>query len=120
MGNEGFRLFDYETGRTWLRVVPDYIQFMGKALATNYSAPPLVTDLNNIELGGTYYARRDAKGAPYPNASSCVVTQYNITYSLKDEGTTAFQTAVPFARSANYKMKRRTYAQGKWSQWFDV
>ena len=120
MGTEGFRMFDYDTGRTWFRVLPDFMQFMGKALAVNYSAPPLVTDLNNIELGGTYYAQRSAKGSPYPNASSCVVTQYNITYSLKDDDTTAFQFAVPFARSQNVRMKRRTYAQGAWSQWFDV
>ena len=120
MGTEGFRMFDYDTGRTWFRVLPDFMQFMGKALATNYSAPPLVTDLNNIELGGTYYAQRSAKGSPYPNASSCVVTQYNITYSLKDDDVTAFQFAVPFARTQNVRMKRRTYAEGKWSQWFDV
>lgn len=120
MGTEGFRMFDYDTGRTWFRVLPDFMQFMGKALATNYSAPPLVTDLNNIELGGTYYAQRSAKGSPYPNASSCVVTQYNITYSLKDDDTTAFQFAVPFARSQNVRMKRRTYAQGAWSSWVDV
>ena len=120
MGTEGFRMFDYDTGRTWFRVLPDFMQFMGRALAVNYSAPPHVTDLNNIELGGTYYAQRSAKGSPYPNASSCVVTQYNITYSLKDEETTAFQFAVPFARTQNVRMKRRTYAQGKWSQWFDV
>ena len=120
MGTEGFRMFDYDTGRTWFRVLPDFMQFMGRALAVNYSAPPHVTDLNNIELGGTYYAQRSAKGSPYPNASSCVVTQYNITYSLKDDDTTAFQFAVPFARSQNVRMKRRTYAQGAWSQWFDV
>lgn len=120
MGTEGFRMFDYDTGRTWFRVLPDFMQFMGKALAVNYSAPPLVTDLNNIELGGTYYAQRSAKGSPYPNASSCVVTQYNITYSLKDDDTTAFQFAVPFARSQNVRMKRRTYAQGAWSSWVDV
>jgi len=120
MGTEGFRMFDYDTSSTWLKVVPDYIQFMGKALATNYSAPPNVTDLNNIELGGTYHATSKAKGSPYPNTSSCVVTQYNITYSLKDDDTTAFQFAVPFARSQNVRMKRRTYAQGAWSQWFDV
>ena len=120
MGTEGFRMFDYDTGRTWFRVLPDFMQFMGKALAVNYSAPPHVTDLNNIELGGTYYAQRSAKGSPYPNASSCVVTQYNITYSLKDDDTTAFQVAVPFARTQNVRMKRRTYAEGKWSQWFDV
>lgn len=120
MGTEGFRMFDYDTGRTWFRVLPDFMQFMGKALATNYSAPPLVTDLNNIELGGTYYAQRSAKGSPYPNTSSCVVTQYNITYSLKDDDTTAFQFAVPFARSQNVRMKRRTYAQGAWSSWVDV
>ena len=120
MGTEGFRMFDYDTGRTWFRVSPDFMQFMGRALAVNYSAPPHVTDLNNIELGGTYYAQRSAKGSPYPNASSCVVTQYNITYSLKDDDTTAFQFAVPFARSQNVRMKRRTYAQGAWSQWFDV
>ena len=120
MGTEGFRMFDYDTGRTWFRVLPDFMQFMGRALAVNYSAPPHVTDLNNIELGGTYYAQRSAKGSPYPNASSCVVTQYNITYSLKDDDTTAFQFAIPFARSQNVRMKRRTYAQGAWSSWFDV
>ena len=120
MGTEGFRMFDYDTGRTWFRVLPDFMQFMGRALAVNYSAPPHVTDLNNIELGGTYYAQRSAKGSPYPNASSCVVTQYNITYSLKEDDTTAFQFAVPFARSQNVRMKRRTYAQGAWSSWVDV
>src|SRR5699024_10033662 len=116
---EGFRMFDYDTGRTWFRVLPDFMQFMGRALAVNYSAPPHVTDLNNIELGGTYYAQRSAKGSPYPNASSCVVTQYNITYSLKDHDKTALQFAVRFARSKNVRMKRRTYERGVWSQCFD-
>ncbi|MBO1209148.1 phosphodiester glycosidase family protein [Mammaliicoccus sciuri] len=120
MGNEGFRLFDYETSSTWLRIVPEYIQFMGKALAVNYSAPPTVTDLNNIELGGAYHAAANAKGSPYPNVSSCIVTQYNVTYSLKNDDVTSFQMAIPFARSSTYKMKRRVYAQGAWSQWFDV
>ena len=120
MGTEGFRMFDYDTSTTQFRVSGKYLQYMGKALATNYSAPPQVTDLNNIELGGTYRADRDAKGSPYPKKSSCIVTQYNITYSLKDEGVTAFQEAVPFARSQSFRKKRRTYAEGKWSDWFDV
>lgn len=120
MGTEGFRFWDYDLGMTLFRITEDYLQFKNKALATNFSAPPSVSDLNNIELGGTYHAPRTAKGSPYPNESSCVVTQYNITYSLKDEDTTAFQVATPFARSQAVRMKRRTYAQGKWSQWFDV
>src|SRR5699024_362605 len=93
MGTEGFRFWDYDLGMTLFRITEDYLQFKNKALATNFSAPPSVSDLNNIELGGTYHAPRTAKGSPYPNESSCVVTQYNITYSLKDEDTTAFQVA---------------------------
>lgn len=120
MTEESFRFWDYDTGRTWFRVTDDSMQLHNRELADNFSAPRSVTDCNNLQRGGTYHVPSSAKGSPYPNASSSIVTQYNVTYSDFDDAATAFQTAVPFARSVNYKMKRRTYAEGKWSQWFDV
>ena len=116
----GFRFWDYDTGRTWFRVTEDSMQLHNRELADNFSAPRSVKDCDNLQRGGTYHVPRNAKGSPYPNASSAIVTQYNVTYADFDNATTAFQTAVPFARSENHKMKRRTYAEGKWSQWFNV
>ena len=115
-----FRFWDYDTSRTWFRVTEDAMQLHNRELADNFSAPRSVKDCNNLQRGGTYHVPKNAKGSPYPNQSSSIVTQYNVTYASFDDATTAFQTAVPFARSANYSMKRRTYAEGKWSQWYDV
>lgn len=115
-----FRFWDYDTSRTWFRVTDDSMQLHNRELADNFSAPRSVKDCNNLQRGGTYHVPKNAKGSPYPNQSSSIVTQYNVTYASFDDATTAFQTAVPFARSANYSMKRRTYAEGKWSQWYDV
>ena len=115
-----FRFWDYDTSRTWFRVTDDSMQLHNRELADNFSAPRSVKDCNNLQRGGTYHVPKNAKGSPYPNQSSSIVTQYNVTYASFDDATTAFQTAVPFARSANYSMKRRTYAEGAWSQWFDV
>ena len=115
-----FRFWDYDTGRTWFRVTEDAMQLHNRELADNFSAPRSVKDCNNLQRGGTYHVPSNAKGSPYPNQSSSIVTQYNVTYADFDDAATAFQTAIPFARSANYRMKRRTFAEGKWSQWFDV
>ncbi|MEX5651210.1 phosphodiester glycosidase family protein [Staphylococcus cohnii species complex 1658] len=115
-----FRFWDYDTSRTWFRVTDDSMQLHNRELADNFSAPRSVKDCNNLQRGGTYHVPKNAKGSPYPNSSSAIVTQYNVTYASFDDATTAFQTAVPFARSTNYSMKRRTYAEGKWSQWYDV
>ena len=120
MEPNGFRFWDYDTGRTWFRVTEDGMQLHNRQLADNYSAPKSVKDCNNLSRGGSYHVPSNAKGSPYPNYSSAIVTQYNVTYADFDDATTAFQTAVPFARSENYKMKRRTYAEGKWSQWFNI
>ncbi|HLR19108.1 MAG TPA: phosphodiester glycosidase family protein [Staphylococcus sp.] len=120
MEPNGFRFWDYDTGRTWFRVTEDGMQLHNRQLADNYSAPRSVKDCNNLSRGGSYHVPSNAKGSPYPNSSSAIVTQYNVTYADFDDAATAFQTAVPFARSENYKMKRRTYAEGKWSQWFNV
>lgn len=115
-----FRFWDYDTSRTWLRVTEDAMQLHNRELADNFSAPRSVKDCNSLQRGGTYHVPKNAKGSPYPNASSAIVTQYNVTYASFDDAATSFQTAVPFARSQNYRMKRRTYAEGKWSQWYDV
>lgn len=115
-----FRFWDYDTSRTWFRVTEDAMQLHNRELADNFSAPRSVKDCNNLQRGGSYHVPKTAKGSPYPNASSAIVTQYNVTYADFDDAATAFQTAVPFARSNNYRMKRRTYAEGKWSQWYDV
>ncbi len=115
-----FRFWDYDTSRTWFRVTEDAMQLHNRELADNFSAPRSVKDCNNLQRGGTYHVPKNAKGSPYPNASSAIVTQYNVTYASFDDAATSFQTAVPFARSQNYRMKRRTYAEGKWSQWYDV
>ena len=115
-----FRFWDYDTSRTWFRVTEDAMQLHNRELADNFSAPRSVKDCNDLQRGGTYHVPKNAKGSPYPNQSSSIVTQYNVTYASFDDATTAFQTAVPFARSANYSMKRRTFAEGKWSQWYDV
>ncbi|WP_016998722.1 phosphodiester glycosidase family protein [Mammaliicoccus lentus] len=119
-GPEGWRFWDYDVSRTIFRITEDEVQHNNRALARNYSAPESVKDINSVTYGGTYHVPRNAKGSPYPNLSSSIVTHYNVSYADFDDAATAFQTAIPFARSTNYRMKRRTYAQGAWSQWFDV
>ena len=115
-----FRFWDYDTSRTWFRVTENSMQLHNREMARKFSAPESVKDCNNLSAGGDYHVPKTAKGSPYPNQSSAIVTQYNVSYADFEDATTAFQTAVPFARSANYSMKRRTYAEGKWSQWYDV
>ena len=119
-GPEGWRFWDYDVSRTIFRITEDEVQHNNRALARNYSAPESVKDINSVTYGGTYHVPRNAKGSPYPNLSSSIVTHYNVSYADFDDAATAFQTAIPFARSTNYRMKRRTYAQGAWSNWFDV
>ena len=119
-GPEGWRFWDYDISRTIFRITPDELQFNNRALARNFSAPESVNDINTVDYGGTYHVPRTAKGSPYPNASSSIVMHYNVSRADFNDASTAFQLAIPFARSKNYKMKRRTYAQGAWSQWFDV
>lgn len=116
----GFRFWDYGTGSTWFRVTEDAMQLHNRLLAKNFSAPDTVNNCNNLSSGGTYIVPKEATGSPFKNDSSALVTQYNVTYADLNDATTAFQTAVPFARSANYKMKRRSYSNGKWSAWFEV
>ena len=120
MQPDEFRFWDYDTSRTWFRVTENSMQLHNREMARKFSAPESVKDCNNLSAGGDYHVPKTAKGSPYPNQSSAIVTQYNVSYADFEDATTAFQTAVPFARSANYSMKRRTYAEGKWSQWFNV
>ena len=119
-GPEGWRFWDYDISRTIFRITPDELQFNNRALARNFSAPESVNNINTVDYGGSYHVPRTATGSPYPNASSAIVTHYNVSRADFDDASTAFQLAIPFARSNNYRMKRRTYAQGAWSQWFDV
>lgn len=119
-GPEGWRFWDYDISRTIFRITPDELQFNNRALARMFSAPESVNNINTVDYGGTYHVPRTATGSPYPNTSSAIVTHYNVSRADFDDASTAFQMAIPFARSTNYKMKRRTYAQGAWSQWFDV
>ena len=117
---EGWRFWDYDISRTIFRITPEGLQFNNRALARMFSAPESVDNINTVDYGGTYHVPRTATGSPYPNTSSAIVTHYNVSRADFDDASTAFQVATPFARSKNYKMKRRTYAQGAWSQWFDV
>ncbi|MGG6839912.1 UNVERIFIED_CONTAM: phosphodiester glycosidase family protein [Mammaliicoccus sciuri] len=119
-GPEGWRFWDYDISRTIFRITPDELQFNNRALARNFSAPESVNNINTVDYGGSYHVPRTATGSPYPNTSSAIVMHYNVSRADFDDASTAFQLAIPFARSTNYKMKRRTYAQGAWSQWFDV
>lgn len=48
-----------------------------------------------------------------------MVLHLNVSRADFDDASTAFQMAIPFGRSNNFKIKRRTYAQGAWSQWFE-
>ena len=119
-GPEGWRFWDYDISRTIFRITPDELQHNNRALARNFSAPESVNNINTVDYGGSYHVPRTATGSPYPNTSSAIVTHYNVSRADFDDASTAFQLAIPFARSNNYRMKRRTYAQGAWSQWFDV
>ena len=119
-GPEGWRFWDYDISRTIFRITPDELQFNNRALARMFSAPESVNNINTVDYGGTYHVPKTATGSPYPKTSSAIVTHYNVSRADFDDASTAFQMAIPFARSTNYKMKRRTYAQGAWSQWFDV
>ena len=117
---EGWRFWDYDLGRTMFRITDDRVEHNNRTFARNFSNPETVTDVNSLSFGGTYHVPSNAKGSPYPNLSSAIVTHYNVSAREFDDAAIAFQTAVPFIRSSNYTMRRRTYAQGAWSQWFDV
>ncbi|WP_436865229.1 phosphodiester glycosidase family protein [Mammaliicoccus sciuri] len=118
-GPEGWRFWDYDVSRTIFRIQEDELQFNNRALARMFSAPESVTDINSVNYGGFYHVPRDAKGSPYAKVSSAMVLHLNVSRADFDDASTAFQMAIPFGRSNNFKIKRRTYAQGAWSQWFE-
>ncbi|OCA12672.1 phosphodiester glycosidase family protein [Mammaliicoccus sciuri] len=118
-GPEGWRFWDYDVSRTIFRIQEDELQFNNRALARMFSAPETVTDINSVTYGGFYHVPRDAKGSPYLKVSSAMVLHLNVSRADFDDASTAFQMAIPFGRSNNFKIKRRTYAQGAWSQWFE-
>ncbi|MBO3080375.1 phosphodiester glycosidase family protein [Mammaliicoccus sciuri] len=118
-GPEGWRFWDYDVSRTIFRIQEDELQFNNRALARMFSAPESVTDINSVNYGGFYHVPNTAKGSPYPNVSSGMVLHLNVSRADFDDASTAFQMAIPFGRSNNFKIKRRTYAQGAWSQWFE-
>lgn len=120
LNDTGFRFWDYKTERTWFKVDELGALLHNNRLAQNYSAPEQTENINNLSLGGTYLISKNGTGTPFKNQSSAIITQYNVTYADLNDGKTAFQTAVPFARTNNLKMKRRSYSNGKWSEWFDV
>lgn len=116
-----FGLYDYTTKRyDFLFRYDEGLYIDGRLMARNFTNPEPITNCNTVQRGGTYHVSRDAKGAPYPNRSSAILTHYNVTYRSFDEAVSAFQTAVPFAMSPNYKMKRRSFHKGVWSDWYDV
>ena len=118
-GPEGWRFWDYDVSRTIFRIQEDELQFNNRALARMFSAPETVTDINSVNYGGFYHVPRGAKGSPYPKISSAMVLHLNVSRADFDDASTAFQMAIPFGRSDNFKIKRRTYAQGAWSNWFE-
>ncbi|PCM42061.1 hypothetical protein CPU09_02745 [Mammaliicoccus sciuri] len=118
-GPEGWRFWDYDVSRTIFRIQEDELQFKNRALARMFSAPETVTDINSVTYGGFYHVPRDAKGSPYLKVSSAMVLHLNVSRADFDDASTAFQMAIPFGRSDNFKIKRRTYAQGAWSNWFE-
>ncbi|MCD8800740.1 phosphodiester glycosidase family protein [Mammaliicoccus sciuri] len=118
-GPEGWRFWDYDVSRTIFRIQEDELQFNNRALARMFSAPESVTDINSVNYGGFYHVPNTAKGSPYPKVSSVMVLHLNVSRADFDDASTAFQMAIPFGRSNNFKIKRRTYAQGAWSQWFE-
>ncbi|QDR64975.1 phosphodiester glycosidase family protein [Mammaliicoccus sciuri] len=118
-GPEGWRFWDYDVSRTIFRIQEDELQFNNRALARMFSAPESVTDINSVNYGGFYHVPNTAKGSPYPKDSSAMVLHLNVSRADFDDASTAFQMAIPFGRSNNFKIKRRTYAQGAWSQWFE-
>ncbi|WP_353846696.1 phosphodiester glycosidase family protein [Mammaliicoccus sciuri] len=118
-GPEGWRFWDYDVSRTIFRIQEDELQFNNRALARMFSAPESVTDINSVNYGGFYHVPNTAKGSPYPKISSAMVLHLNVSRADFDDASTAFQMAIPFGRSNNFKIKRRTYAQGAWSQWFE-
>ena len=117
---EGWRFWDYDLSRTMFRITDDRVEHNNRTLARNYSNPETVTNINTVTFGGTYHVPQTATGSPYKNISSSIVTHYNVSAREFGDASTAFQVAVPFVRSGNYTMRRRTYAEGAWSQWFDV
>ncbi|MES3695946.1 phosphodiester glycosidase family protein [Mammaliicoccus sciuri] len=118
-GPEGWRFWDYDVSRTIFRIQEDELQFNNRALARMFSAPESVTDINSVNYGGFYHVPNTAKGSPYQKVSSAMVLHLNVSRADFDDASTAFQMAIPFGRSNNFKIKRRTYAQGAWSQWFE-
>ncbi|UXV48984.1 phosphodiester glycosidase family protein (plasmid) [Staphylococcus aureus] len=113
--------YNYADNKSHFSVDKDMIWHNDRMLGRHYSNPEAVSDANNIQYGGDYQVVSSAKGSPYPNVSSALVTHKNIGARKFSDASSAFQTAVPFVRSSSVKCKRRTYTKKEgWSQWFDM
>lgn len=113
--------YSYADKKSWFIADKSMIWHNGRMLGRHYSNPEAVSDANNIKYGGDYQVLSTAKGSPYPNISSALVTHKNIGSNDFTKASSAFQTAVPFARSESVKCKRRTYTKKDgWSKWFDM
>lgn len=113
--------YSYKEKKSLFSATKDMIWHNNRMLGRHYSNPEVVNDANNIKYGGDYQVLSSAKGSPYPKTSSALVTHKNIGATEFSKASSAFQTAVPFARSEAVKCKRRTYTKKDgWSKWFDM
>lgn len=112
--------FNYDTEKSIFIVDDEGLKYDNRLSGRFFSNPESVTNCNTIQVGGSYLVPKTATGSPYPNDSSAIVKHFNAGAKNFEDATTAFQEALPFARSANYKMRRRSYDGTSWSQWFDV
>lgn len=113
--------YNYKDKKSHFVADKEMIWHNDRMLGRHYSNPEPVSDANNIQYGGDYQVLSNAKGAPYPNISSALVTHKNIGARKFSDASSAFQIAVPFIRSSSVKGKRRTYTKKDgWSQWFEM
>lgn len=112
--------YRYGDAKSMFIVDDEGLKYDNRLSGRFFSNPESVTNCNTIQVGGSYLVPKTATGSPYPNDSSAIVKHFNAGAKNFEDATTAFQEALPFARSANYKMRRRSYDGTSWSQWFDV
>lgn len=95
------------------------MQLNNRAHARKYSAPESVTDIKSVNYGCFYHVPNTVKGLPYSKISSAICLHLNVSRVDFNDASTAFQMAIPFGKSNNFKIKRRPYAQCAWSQGFE-
>lgn len=78
--------------------------------------PEIVNNLNNVVDSGVYRILSSTIGSPFQNTTS----GFSMHFTIDKERGMHQQMAIPFGRTANQKVMRRTKTEGAWSSWYEV